>query len=75
LVLILAAGASAADPAEEDAAHVVMSWGGTVTRNEAADAKPVIAVDLGASQVVTDEGLKELRHFGSLQERHCPKLT
>ncbi len=67
LVLTLTAGASPPDSHEDEAERAVKAWGGTVIRDEARDGKPVIAVDLGRSQVVIDDGLRELRHFKSLQ--------
>jgi internalin A len=67
LVLSLTAAAAPADPAEDEAAKAVVRWGGSVTRDEDGDTRPVIAIDLGRSQVVTDAELGQLGHLRSLR--------
>src|SRR6266508_5028132 len=67
LMLILGSAVLHADPAADKAVQAVLKWGGRITRDEDAEGKPVVGVDLGASQKVTDAGLKELKHFKSLR--------
>ena len=66
LVLVLGCAALHADSAEDRAVQAVMKWGGRITRDEEAEGKPVVGVDL-ADTKVTDAGLKDLKHFKSLR--------
>ena len=58
-LLLLAAAPLLADEAEDKAVATVAKLGGKVTRDEKADGKPVIAVDL-LNPNVTDADLQEL---------------
>jgi hypothetical protein len=46
LVLVVGCAALRADPAEDRGVQAVMKWGGRITREEAAEGKPVVGVDL-----------------------------
>ena len=69
LVLVLGGAAWHADPAEDRAVQAVVKWGGRITREEAAEGRPVVGVDLESSQKMTDAGLKELKHLESLRRQ------
>lgn len=57
----LCLGSSArADDAEDKAVALVEKLGGTVSRDQKAPGKPVVAVDLSGRKV-TDAGVKELK--------------
>jgi hypothetical protein len=66
-MLVLGSATLHADSAEDRGVQAVMKWGGRITREVGAAGKPVVGVDLGASQEVTDAGLKELKHLKSLR--------
>jgi hypothetical protein len=67
LALVLGSATAHADPAEDKAVQAVMKWGGRITREKEGEGRPVVGVELGMSQKVTDAGLKELNHFKSLR--------
>ena len=59
-LLLLTAAPLLADDAEDKAVEAVKKLRGKVTRDEKAEGKPVVAVDLRLSLVLTDADLKEL---------------
>ena len=65
--LVLTAVPLLADEAEDKAVEADKELGGMVTRDEKAEGKPVVAVDLRGSLVLTDADLKELAPLKELR--------
>ena len=65
--LLLTAAPLFADEAEDKAVEAVKKLGGSVTRDDKAEGKPVVVVDLSGTQV-TDAGMQELAPLKGLKK-------